>query len=160
MQRNRLKDILATADYQELFGIQRGGGVPDRISSFWVGQQAEFSVVKSTGKPEMEIREAVKTAVQQFLKYLNRQVIDSEIAELQRKIRDLEKRNKELDDKLNKLSQLLLPFLEMLEEETQIEKKLQKEMPELKFKRQDPFALRKGGWALPYEQLKVLLEEE
>ena len=108
----------------------------------------------------MEIREAVKTAVQQFLKYLNRQVIDSEIAELQRKIRDLEKRNKELDDKLNKLSQLLLPFLEMLEEETQIEKKLQKEMPELKFKRQDPFALRKGGWALPYEQLKVLLEEE
>lgn len=160
MQRNRLKDILTTADYPELFGIQKGGGVPDRISSFWVGQQAEFSVVKSTGKPEMEIREAVKTAVEQFLKYLSRQVTEGRIVELQSKIADLEKRNKELDDKLNKFNRLLLPFLEILEEERQIEEKLQKEMPELKFEKQDPFALAKGGWTVPYERLKELLEEE
>ncbi|MCK4428468.1 MAG: hypothetical protein KAW16_08305, partial [candidate division Zixibacteria bacterium] len=60
----------------------------------------------------------------------------------------------------NRLSRLLLPFLEILEEETQIGKKLQKEMPELKFEKQDPFALREGGWAVPYERLKELLEEE
>ncbi|KPL03407.1 MAG: hypothetical protein AMJ73_07230 [candidate division Zixibacteria bacterium SM1_73] len=80
--------------------------------------------------------------------------------DLQRKIADLEKRNKELDDKLSRLNQLLLPFLESLEEETQIEEKLKKEMPKLKFKKQDPFALGKGGWGVPYEELKELLDEE
>jgi len=157
VQRNRLKNILTPADYRELSGVQERGEVPGRISSFWVGEPEEFSVVEPTGKSDREIREAFKTAVQQFLKYLSRQVIESEIAELQQKIRDPEKRNKELDDKLNKL---LLPFLEMLEEEMEIEEKLKKEMPELKFEKQDPFTLGKGGWAVPYERLKELLEEE
>jgi len=157
VQRNRLKNILTPADYRELSGVQERGEVPGRISSFWVGEPEEFSMVERIGRSDREIQEAFKTAVQQFLKYLSRQVIESEIAELQQKIRDLEKRNKELDDKLNTL---LLPFLEVLEEEKQIEEKLQKEMPKLKFKKQDPFALGKGGWGVPYEELKELLEEE
>jgi hypothetical protein len=66
----------------------------------------------------------------------------------------------QLDDKLNELNRLLHLLLEILEEERQIEEKLQKEMPELKFEKQDPFALGKGGWGLPYEKLKELLEEE
>jgi hypothetical protein len=66
----------------------------------------------------------------------------------------------QLDDKLNELNRLLHQFLEILEEEKLIEEKLEKEMPDLKFEKQDPFALKEGGWALPYEQLKELLEEE
>lgn len=42
----------------------------------------------------------------------------------------------------------------------ELEEKLEKEMPELKFEKQDPFKLAKGGWAVPYEKLKELLGEE
>lgn len=48
----------------------------------------------------------------------------------------------------------------LLKEELKLEEKLQKEMPELKFKKQDPFVLVKGRWTVPYERLKELLEEE
>jgi vacuolar-type H+-ATPase subunit I/STV1 len=160
MERNRVKEFLTPIGYERFFGTQEERQVTGRISSLWLDQPVEFSMVKPTGESDREIREAVKTAVEQFLKSLNRQVTESHIAQLQQKIVELEKKNKELDDKLNSLNRLLLPFLEILEEERQIEEKLQKEMPELKFEKQDPFALKEGGWALPYEQLKELLEEE
>lgn len=160
MQGNRLKDILAPADYQELLGVEQREEVPDRISSFWVGQPEEFSMGKPTGKSDREIREAFKTAVQQFLLSLGKQVTENRITELHQRLRDLEKRNKELDDKVSRLNQLLLPLLDILEQEKLIEEKLEKEMPKLKFKKQDPFALGKGGWGVPYEELKELLDEE
>ena len=160
MERNRVKNLLTQADYQRHFGTRQEKQLTGRIPSDWLDPSLEFLDVTHTVESDREIREAVKTALQQFFQNLSKQVTETRIAELQRKIADLEKRNKELDDKLNRLSRLLLPFLEILEEETQIGKKLQKEMPELKFEKQDPFALREGGWAVPYERLKELLEEE
>ena len=160
MERNRVKNLLTQADYQRYFGTGQEKQPIGRIPSDWLNPSLEFLDVTHTVESDSEIREAFKTALQQFLHNLSKQVKDTHIAELQRKIGDLEKRNKELDDKLNKLNQLLLPLLEILEEEKQIEEKLQKEMPELKFKKQDPFALGKGGWGVPYEELKELLEEE
>jgi len=49
---------------------------------------------------------------------------------------------------------------EFLQEERKLKKKLEKEMPPKKFKKGDPFALGKGGWGVPYEELKELLEED
>jgi vacuolar-type H+-ATPase subunit I/STV1 len=160
VERNRLKELLNPTDYQELFGLVKEGRVTGRISSLWLDQPTELSLAKPTRESDKEIREAFKTALQQYLKYLSQQVTESHIAELHRKISDLEKRNKELDDKLSKLNELLLPLLEILDEEKRIEEKLEKEMPKLKFKKQDPFDLAKGGWAVPYERAKELLDEE
>jgi hypothetical protein len=153
VERNRLKEFLSQMDYQDFFGALEESQGKSRISSLWRDRPAEFFVAKPTRESDREIREAVKTAVEQFLKSLSRQVTESSIAKFQQKI-------VELENKLNRLNRLLLPFLEILEEEIQIEEKLQKEMPALKFEKQDPFALKQGGWALPYEQLRELLEEE
>lgn len=153
MERNRLKEFLSPTDYQDFFGALEESQGKSRISSLWQDRPAEFFVAKPTKESDRELREAVKTAVEQFLKSLSRQVTESHIAQLQQKV-------VELENKLNRLNRLLLPFLEILEEEKQIEEKLQKEMPELKFEKQDPFTLKEGGWAVPYERLKELLEEE
>ncbi len=163
MKLNRVKDFLlptdSPTDYQRLFEAPENKQIIQWVDSCAI-LDLRVQVEKHRGLSEKGIGEAVKTAVHQILKDLSRQAIESEITQLQQKIVELEKRNKELDDKLNSLSRLLLPFREILEEEKQIEEKLQKEMPELKFEKQDPFTLGKGGWAVPYERLKELLEEE
>ena len=49
---------------------------------------------------------------------------------------------------------------QLLKEDRKLQRKLDKEMPPPKFKKGDPFALGKGGWAVPHEELKELLDED
>jgi hypothetical protein len=41
-----------------------------------------------------------------------------------------------------------------------VNRKLDKEMPPIKFKKGDPFELGKDGWSVPYDEAKKLLDEE
>lgn len=47
---------------------------------------------------------------------------------------------------------------QIMKEEQELDAKLLREMPELKFKKRDPFELEKGDWAVPHKRLKELLE--
>lgn len=47
----------------------------------------------------------------------------------------------------------------LIQEEKELERKLNKEMPSMEIKKQDPFKM-KGGWACSYEELKELLDDE
>lgn len=160
MLRNRVKDFFSKEEYSRLYHRSKPTPPP------WEPFELESpSSEKETLHPLQEekvgiLEETLKKFISEIYGALSTGIDKDFPTQLQRDISSLKKENTELRRKIDQLYEALLPILETFSEEIELDKKILKEMPELKFKKKDPFVLEKGDWAVPHERLKELLEEE
>jgi hypothetical protein len=131
----------------------------------WGLSDLEFEIPKASKiaptveKEASSIKPILKKLIDETARVLGGQMEKTMSEELREEIALLKRQNEELRSEVNKLYKLVSPLVELISEEIKLDKKILKEMPELKFKKKDPFVLEKGDWALPYEKLKKALEE-
>lgn len=164
MSKNRLREILGERRWREVFG---GEEMQQKSSAAaWGLSDLECEIPKLTKiAPTVEkgtspIEPALEKLIAETARALSGHMDKTVSQELREEISVLKRQNKQLRSEVNKLYRLLSPLVELISQEIKLDKKILKEMPELKFEKKDPFVLEKGDWAASHERLKELLEEE
>ena len=164
MLKNRLREILGERRWREVFGEeemqQKSSAAAWGLSNLECEIPKVIKIAPTVEKGTSTIEPILKKLIAETARALGGQMEKTVSEELREEISVLKRQNKELRSEVNKLYKLLSPLAEIISEEIKLDKKILKEMPELKFEKRDPFKLEKGDWAVSHERLKELLEEE
>ncbi|MGB2696237.1 MAG: hypothetical protein WBD28_00085 [Candidatus Zixiibacteriota bacterium] len=165
---NRLLKHLSKEDYISFFGLTKSeiassiliGWTPQEIEPCREMTEVPRGAKTKTPLPGAKILDDLLQIISsQIATAFARELRDDVITELFTRLESLEEENKSLKKEVDKLRDLHVVFDKIQTMEKELDAKILKEMPELKFKKKDPFVLEKGDWALPYEKLKKVLEE-
>ncbi len=158
MPKSRIQDYLLDMSFPERVRIK-----DPFLTTGWLSYGVSTSKLPATLLESGEISE--KSAgdwgkfIKDFVEAVRGKTTENIYTEFKEEIALLKRENRELKKKIDKLYAVLKPFIELVRHEKALDAKILKEMPELKFKKKDPFKLEKGDWVLPYEKLKEILEE-